>query len=599
MGFEPKYGDCDNTLLFKIAEILNAGGGGGGGAGVSSFNTRTGAVTLTSGDISDALGYTPADGSLYVLKAGDTMTGPLQFSGTTNPGIVVNSLTTAQRDAVAAPANGTIIFNTTTARFNAYDNGAWTAGWVRLAGDTMTGALAIANSLGFPAVGPSLSISGIWDTTLATAFKIDIIDAFSDAGSLLIEAKRNLVSQFSVTKFGIVTMAGTLTVTQASANSMIASLTGGSVTGANTTTFFNLAGTWNTSGAPTAFLMNITNTASGAASLLMDVQASAVSQFSIAKDSSTLITRTQADTSGAVLALQKTGTTGNAAAAVASGDTISSIEARGFDGTSQGTAYTFRALALEAFTNSAHGSRIVIGIPSIGSTTATARFDLRATALALSNGCSMNVALGTITAAQLVYDGSVTWNAAVTFTAHRITVTNTSSNAASLLCNYIVGASSVFAVRVDGQIQKNGVELMNPLSVYAAGTVYTLTTTNAKVDFGTTDPVLTLNAAGTYRLSGSVKIQLNAATFAANQTVTVLLRRTNNTAANITNSGSTFTVPIVTTQTQTLAIIRMNDIHYTTANADDVIEIWADVSVLPSAGTISIDAASLTAIRIA
>jgi len=40
--------------------IYNPGDGGGGVAGVSSFNARTGAVTLTSGDVTGALTYTPA-----------------------------------------------------------------------------------------------------------------------------------------------------------------------------------------------------------------------------------------------------------------------------------------------------------------------------------------------------------------------------------------------------------------------------------------------------------------------------------------------------------------------------------------------------------
>jgi hypothetical protein len=44
-------------------------------AGVSSFNTRTGAVTLISADIGTALGYTAAN------KAGDTFTGPVVLSG--------------------------------------------------------------------------------------------------------------------------------------------------------------------------------------------------------------------------------------------------------------------------------------------------------------------------------------------------------------------------------------------------------------------------------------------------------------------------------------------------------------------------------------
>lgn len=48
--------------------------------------------------------------------------------------------------------------------------------------------------------------------------------------------------------------------------------TGYSVTGSGTTAMVNLAGTWNTSGSPTGFLMNFTNTASGTSTNLFDFQ---------------------------------------------------------------------------------------------------------------------------------------------------------------------------------------------------------------------------------------------------------------------------------------------------------------------------------------
>lgn len=57
-----------------LCQIVDAGGGGGGGGGVTSFNARTGAVTLELGDI------TPLVDSRYVLKSGDTMTGALDIS---------------------------------------------------------------------------------------------------------------------------------------------------------------------------------------------------------------------------------------------------------------------------------------------------------------------------------------------------------------------------------------------------------------------------------------------------------------------------------------------------------------------------------------
>lgn len=59
-----------------------------------------------------------------VEKSGDTMTGGLAFSGTDHAGLKVNSLTTAQRDALT-PANGMVIYNSTNEAVEVYQNGAW------------------------------------------------------------------------------------------------------------------------------------------------------------------------------------------------------------------------------------------------------------------------------------------------------------------------------------------------------------------------------------------------------------------------------------------------------------------------------------------
>ena len=75
---------------------------------------------------------------------------------------------------------------------------------------------------------------------------------------------------------------GQVTLSTGSNVSAIAQ-TGYSLTGSNASSLIDLAGTWNTTGNPTAIKLNITNTASGATSRLMDLQIGGVSQFTVTK----------------------------------------------------------------------------------------------------------------------------------------------------------------------------------------------------------------------------------------------------------------------------------------------------------------------------
>lgn len=137
-----------------------------------------------------------------------------------------------------------------------------------------------------------------------------------------------------------------------------------------------------------------------------------------------------------------------------------------------------------------------------------------------------------------------------------------------------------------------------PLSVYAAGTAYPLTNTAALLDFGTTDPSLVISAAGIYALFARVRIDYTAATFAAVRNVTIKIRRTNNTAADITNSSVGFKTDIITTLTYTAQIVTIPVCIYTTTNADDILQLWGSIDTVPSAGSIDAVEASLIAVRI-
>ncbi len=111
-------------------------------------------------------------------KAGGTMTGALAFSGTTHVGLKPVQLTTTQRDALTPVAGDGPIWNSTTGRHEFRNASGWTS-FVRLGGDTMTGALttdcsglattpvaaltahnSTAAALGAEQVSPSISLVG-------------------------------------------------------------------------------------------------------------------------------------------------------------------------------------------------------------------------------------------------------------------------------------------------------------------------------------------------------------------------------------------------------------------------------------------------------
>lgn len=63
------------------------------------------------------------------------------------------------------------------------------------------------------------------------------------------------------------------------------SVTGQTLTGSQATPVLDLSTTWNTTGTPTAIKLNVTDTASNAASKLMDLQVGGASKFSVYKNS--------------------------------------------------------------------------------------------------------------------------------------------------------------------------------------------------------------------------------------------------------------------------------------------------------------------------
>ena len=129
------------------------------------------------------------------------------------------------------------------------------------------------------------------------------------------------------------------------------------------------------------------------------------------------------------------------------------------------------------------------------------------------------------------------------------------------------------------------------------GTGYTLTATLAQVACGTTQPTVTLGSAGTYLLLFNARIDLFAATFAANRIAIISLERSNNTPVALfqiaLNTGTVMTV------TQTAYGGNLSGFAtYTTANNNDAITLFANVNVVPTAGSAQVTDGDVLALRI-
>ena len=149
-----------------------------------------------------------------------------------------------------------------------------------------------------------------------------------------------------------------------------------------------------------------------------------------------------------------------------------------------------------------------------------------------------------------------------------------------------------------GEIRSDGTRINYNLATYATGSGYSLTTTPSLLNFGTTDPSVTIDAAGTYLLFSRARIDYNAATFSSSQIVTLKLRRTNNTAADLADALTSAKTEVITTLSYTMGTYSLPPVIYTTANTDDVIQLFGSVDGNPDAGSIDAVEADIEAIRL-
>lgn len=107
-----------------------------------------------------------------------------------------------------------------------------------------------------------------------------------DIGASAFSRPKNVYVAGNITLGGALTasgnIAGPTVVLSPSVNTRAIYSTGYSLTGSSNTPLVDLSGTWNTTGIVNGFLMNITNTASGAGSRIMSLQVGGVEKFGIA-----------------------------------------------------------------------------------------------------------------------------------------------------------------------------------------------------------------------------------------------------------------------------------------------------------------------------
>lgn len=135
-------------------------------------------------------------------------------------------------------------------------------------------------------------------------------------------------------------------------------------------------------------------------------------------------------------------------------------------------------------------------------------------------------------------------------------------------------------------------------SAYGVGTAYSFTNSAAAVDFGTTDPAIVLDKTGTYQICGQLHVAYAGATVAT-ETATVKVRRTNNTAADL-SAVVVIDLPVSTTLTHSYGTVQIPCFFYATAATDDAVTLFANVSAALGAGTINATAigTSITAVRL-
>lgn len=106
---------------------------------------------------------------------------------------------------------------------------------------------------------------------------------------------------------------------------------------------------------------------------------------------------------------------------------------------------------------------------------------------------------------------------------------------------------------------------------------------------------VTLSETRSYLLVAQIRLDFEVATFEANRTATVKLRRTNNTPGDIANTPQSIETGVVTLEVSTKAVVALPPVVYS-ASAGDIIQLFGSVDVAPYSGALAAIDGSIVAI---
>ena len=256
----------------------------GSGSVVASFNTRTGAVTLSSSDVTTALGYTPYNGSTnpngYVNSAGAAAAAPVQSFNTRSGAVTLQSsdVTTALTSGSltnAKLANSNVIIGNTTVSLGSTAN--TLTGLTGVTATTFTGNLTGTASTANSVAGANVT-GTVANATYATS--AGTATSATTAGTVTTAAQPNITSVGNLTSLtvtgnttsgniitgGIASITGNTNVGNLGTSGLIVAtgnVTGGNLTTAGIANIGTLAVTGNTTVTGNISAGNLNITANG------------------------------------------------------------------------------------------------------------------------------------------------------------------------------------------------------------------------------------------------------------------------------------------------------------------------------------------------